>query len=110
MAVVEKTIDILGDELLSAFIISRQVPEGYPVDFYDEVVKTIKNYALRGMSGVQSYNFPFVTTVGGWGLAGCPDLVSVTLPQCTTFTGNGGLRECTKLENVDLPLPSENSK
>ena len=104
MAVVEKTIDILGDGLLSAFIISRQVPEGYPVDFYDEVVKTIKNYALRGMSGVQSYNFPFVTTVGGWGLAGCPDLVSVTLPQCTTFTGNGGLRECTKLENVDLPL------
>ena len=39
MAVVEKTIDILGDELLSAFIISRQVPEGYPVDFYDAVFR-----------------------------------------------------------------------
>ena len=42
MAVVEKTIDILGDETLSAFIIAREVPEGYPVDFYDEAVKTLK--------------------------------------------------------------------
>ena len=104
MAVVEKTIDILGDETLSAFIISRQVPEGNPVDFYDEVVRTLKNYALRGLSGVQSFNFPFVTTVGAWALASCPDLVNVTLPQCTSFSGNGALRESPKLENVDVPL------
>lgn len=104
MAVVEKTIDILGDETFSAFIISREIPEGYPVDIYDEAVKTLKNYALRGLSGVQSYNFPLVTTVGAWALAACRDLVNVTLPQCTSFTGNGGLRENTKLENVELPL------
>lgn len=104
MAVVEKTIDILGDETLSAFIISRQVPEGNPVDFYDEVVKTLKGYALRGMKGVQSINLPNVTTIGGLALSGCSDLVSVSLPLCTTFSGTGAMRECAKLENVDLPL------
>lgn len=104
MAVVEKTIDILGDETLSAFIISRQVPEGYPVDFYDEAVKTLKSYALRGMRGVQSINLPFVTTIGGLAIMGCPDVVSVSLPLCTTFSGTGGMRECPNLANVDLPL------
>ena len=104
MAVVEKTIDILGDELLSAFIISRQVPEGYPVDFYDEVVRSLKGYALRGLRGIQSINLPNVTTLGTHALFGMSDLVSVSLPLCTTITGNNALRENTKLENVDLPL------
>ena len=104
MAVVEKTIDIVGDELLSAFIISRQVPEGYPVDFYDEVVKSLKGYALRGLKGVQSINLPYVTTIGTHAIMGCPDLVSVSLPLCTTMPASGAMRENTKLENVDLPL------
>ena len=104
MAVVEKTIDLVGDETLSAFIISRQVPEGYPVDLYDEAVKSLKGYALRGMRGIQSINFPYVTTLGGLAIMDCPDLVSVTLPLCTSFTGTGAMRECTKLENIDLPL------
>ena len=104
MAVVEKTIDILGDETLSAFIISRMVPEGNPVDFYDEVVKSLKGYALRGLRGVQSINLPNVTTIGTHALAYCPDLVSVSLPLCTTMPSSGAIRECTKLESVDLPL------
>lgn len=110
MAVVEKTIDILGDETLSAFIISRQVPEGNPVDFYDEVVKSLKGYALRGMAGVQSINLPNVTTLGTHALAGCPDLVSVSLPLCTTFPNSGAIRECPNLENVDLPLLKSTSE
>lgn len=104
MAVVEKTIDILGDETLSAFIISRNVPEGNPVDFYDEVVKSLKGYALRGLRGVQSINLPFVTSLATHAIMGCPDLVSVSLPLCTTITGNNALRENPNLENVELPL------
>ena len=104
MAVVEKTIDILGDETLSAFIISRQVPEGYPVDFYDEAVKSLKGYALKGIRGLQSINLPFVTTIGTHALNACPDLVSISLPLCTTMPASGAMRECPKLENVDLPL------
>lgn len=104
MAVVEKTIDILGDELLSAFIISRQVPEGYPVDFYDEVVKSLKGYALRGLRGVQSINLPNVTTAGTHAMYACQDLVTVSLPLCTTMSSSGTIRDCPNLENVDLPL------
>ena len=104
MAVVEKTIDILGDELLSAFIISRQIPEGYPVDFYDEAVKSLKGYALRGMKGMQSINLPNVTTVGSNAFIQCTDLVSLSLASCTSFTSSNAVRECTNLENVDLPL------
>ena len=104
MAVVEKTIDILGDETFSAFIISREIPEGNPVDVYDEVVKSLKGYALRGMKGMQSINLPNVTTIGTHALANCPDLVTVSLPVCTKFPNAGAIRECVKLENIDLPL------
>ena len=38
MAVVEKTIDIIGDEAFSNLIVSKTIPEGVPVDFYDDVV------------------------------------------------------------------------
>ena len=104
MAVVEKTIDILGDETLSAFIIAREIPEGNPVDFYDEAVKSLKSYALRGMKGVQSINLPNVTTIGSSALIQCPDLVSISLPACTSFTSSNAVRECPNLETVDLPL------
>ena len=104
MAVVEKTIDILGDETFSAFIISRTIPEGNPVDVYDEAVKSLKGYALRGMKGMQSINLPNVTTIGTHALANCPDLVTVSFPACITFPNTGVLRECLKLENIDLPL------
>lgn len=104
MAVVEKTIDILGDETFSAFIISREIPEGYPVDVYDEAVTSLKSYALRGMKGMQSINLPNVTTVGSNALVNCPDLVSVSLTACTSFTSSNAIRECPKLETLDLPL------
>ena len=104
MAVVEKTIDILGDETLSAFIISREIPEGYPVDVYDEAVTSLKSYALRGMKGMQSINLPNVTTLGSHALAYCSDLTSVFLPLCTTIPNTGAIRECPNLDNVELPL------
>lgn len=106
MAVVEKTIDILGDETFSAFIISREIPEGYPVDIYDEAVKSLKGYALRGMKGMQSINLPNATSIGALALANCTNLVTVTLPACKSFPNTGALRECPKLENVELPLLS----
>ena len=81
MAVVEKTVDILGDETLSAFILARRIPEGNPVDFYDEAVKTLKNFALRGMAGMHTVNFPYVTTVGSYAFTNCPDLTKVILPR-----------------------------
>ena len=96
MAVVEKTVDILGDETLSAFILARRIPEGNPVDFYDEAVKTLKNFALRGMAGMHTVNFPYVTTVGSYAFTNCPDLTKVILPAVTSIS-TSAFQSCKKL-------------
>ena len=103
MAVVEKTIDILGDALFSAFIIERNFREGYPVDIYDEAVTALRNGALYGMKNVESVNFPNVITIGNNALYGCPQLKRVSFPAATVMY-TGGIRECPSLEEVNAPL------
>ena len=71
MAVVEKTIDIIGDEAFCNLIISRKVPAGLPVDIYDDAVRKLRDYALYYMGDVESLNFPNVTIIGAYALHDC---------------------------------------
>ena len=54
MAVVERTIDILGDETFTAVILGKRMPAGYPVDIYDDDVTVLKTYALGYCSGIET--------------------------------------------------------
>ena len=103
MAVVEKTVDIIGDEALSALILGRNIPEGFPVDLYDDAVRKLRSYGLYGTSGMQSVNFTNVTEVAGYAFAYCPDLKKVSLPNCKSFTGSYIFRSDANLEEVELP-------
>lgn len=64
MAVVEKTVDIIGDEAFSDMILAKAVPENYPVDMYDDLATSLREYALYAMTGLQSVRFTSVTKVG----------------------------------------------
>lgn len=102
MAVVEKTIDILGDEAFSAWLLSKNHQEGWPVDIYDEVVPSLCQYAMYKLGGVQSVKFTRVTQCNAYSMANCNDLVSVDLPACTSFADNV-LRSCSHLTTLILP-------
>ena len=43
MAVVEKTVDIIGDERFTAMLLAKTIPDDCPVDLYDEVVQSFMN-------------------------------------------------------------------
>lgn len=102
MAVVEKTIDIIGDEQFSALIIEKDVPEGKPTDFYDIAIKTLRKFALRYMNGVETVNFPNVETTGGYAFFGCPSLKKATLESLKTVSSHD-FSECSALKEVELP-------
>lgn len=102
MAVVEKTIDILGDEAFSAWLLSKAHQEGWPVDIYDEVVPSLSQYAMYKLQGVQSVKFTRVTQCGAYSMANCSQLVSVDLPICTAF-GDNAIRSCPHLTTINLP-------
>ena len=102
MAVVEKTIDLIGDDAFCALILSRKIPEGLPVDIYDEAVQILRSYALRGMSGLQSLHLPNVTKCNSYSLYGCSDLRSITMENCTRLEERA-LQDCHALETLTLP-------
>ena len=74
MAVVEKTVDIIGDERFTALLLEKTIPDDCPVDLYDEVVQQVRSYAMYKMDKLQSVIFPRVTTVGNYAFYGCATL------------------------------------
>ena len=103
MAVVEKTIDILGDDAFCERIIARRLLSGDPVDIYDEVVQSLRNYALYKMEGIQSLKLTKVKTVNTYACANLTSLLSLELPECTSVSDNG-FRGCSALRELNLPL------
>ena len=103
MAVVEKTIDILGDEAFCERIIARRLLNGDPVDIYDEVVPSLRNYALYKMAGIQSLKLTKVKTVNTYACGYLTSLLTLELPECTSVSDNS-FRGCSALRELNLPL------
>ena len=102
MAVVERTVDIIGDDAFCSLILKRIVPDGMPVDFYDDMLTKLRPHALRNMTGLESVYFPNVTTVGKYAFAECPDLKRVDMPNATSVPERC-LFSCSSLEEVIFP-------
>ena len=102
MAVVEKTIDIIGDEAFSNLIVSKTIPEGVPVDFYDDVVASFRSFALYRHTQIQSLNFPKVTSCATSAMQGCTSLKRVEMAECKSMTERV-LQDCPALEYLYLP-------
>ena len=102
MAVVEKTIDIIGDSAFCAMILSRKILAGQPVDIYDEAVKIMRTYALRGMAGLESIHMPNVTKCSSYSFYGCSSLKSVVMENCTRIEERS-FQDCHALETLTFP-------
>ena len=103
MAVVEKTVDIIGDERFTAMLLAKDIPDDCPVDLYDEIVKQVRNYAMYKMGKLQSFVFPNVTIVGNYAFYECTTLKHVEMPLCTSL-GERVFQGCTQLEEIEMPL------
>ena len=102
MAVVEKTIDIIGDDAFCAILITRTIPDGLPADIYDDAVNSIRSHALRGIKELQSVHFPNVTQCGSNAMFGCRALKTVVMENCTRLEERV-FQDCPNLESVTLP-------
>ena len=105
MAVLEKTIDILGDDSFSSALIARTMADGQPVDLYDEAIHHLRRFALYNMQKIESVNFPNVTYCSGHSLQNCSSLKKVTMEKCKTLSTED-LRNCPNLTEINIPLLS----
>ena len=103
MAVVEKTVDLIGDERFTALLLEKTIPDDCPVDLYDEVVQQIRNYAMYRMGKLQSALFPHVTAVGNYAFYYCDTLKKAAMPLCRTV-GKRAFQLCPQLEEIEMPL------
>ena len=103
MAAIEKTVNIIGDDAFCALILGRSIPDGMPVDFYDDILTKLRPHALRNMSGLESVYFPNVTYLGKYALAECPDLKRVDMPKVTSLTERA-VFSCPSLVEVNFPM------
>ena len=103
MAVVEKTVDIIGDAAFCVMLLARSIPEGMPVDIYDDVLVKTRPHAMRNMSGLESVNFPNLTTLGKYSFTGCRDLKRAYLPLASTVAERAFF-ECPALVEVYAPV------
>ena len=103
MAVVEKTVDLIGDDALCDIILSRNVPEGFPTDLYDDTVKYIKMQALYYVSGLTSVTFENVTSISQESISHCPNLKKIVMPKLGAIY-TSGIRENPELEELECPL------
>ena len=91
------TIDVLGDDLLSDMIISRNITE-----LIDDVLTSIGLYAFHGCSSLTSVEFPIVTSINTYAFYGCSSLTSVEFPA-TTSIGDHAFYGCSSLTTADFP-------
>ncbi len=102
MAVVEKTIDIIGDDAFCDMLITRTIPEGAPADIYDDAVKSLRSYALRGIVELQSVHMPNVTRCGASALYNCRGLKTVEMENCTQIDERA-FQDTPILESFTMP-------
>lgn len=102
MAVVEKTVDIIGDAGFCDILIERRVPEGYPTDIYDDTVQTLRNYALRGLADVTSITLTALTAFAQESISSCAALVRIEVPAIINVASHA-MRDNPLLEETVMP-------
>ena len=91
------TVDVIGDEALTALIISRSITE-----YSDNNIFTIGERAFRGCSQLEIVDFPAATNIYGNAFEGCSALTSVNIPSVASI-GTSAFYNCSKLASVNIP-------
>lgn len=102
MAVVEQTVDLIGDEALCDMLLTKVIPNGFPVDLNDEISKKVRRYAFFQMEQLQSVRLVNVTSIDEGAFRSCTSLKSVEIEKCTQI-GQYAFTNCGALESVHFP-------
>ncbi len=71
-----------------------------------EGVTSIRDYALRGFSGLTSITIPEgVTSIGNYAFEGCSGLTSITIPEGVISIGSYAFRDCSGLTEIIVRNP-----
>ena len=90
------TRETLGDQATVDALIANTL-----TDLEEDGITTLRAYALRGRTALQSVNFPNLKTINTYGMSYCTGLTSVEIPAVTSI-GTHAFRNDTGLTTLDL--------
>lgn len=96
MAKFINTVDVIGDDLLTAQIIDRTVTE-----YKDDAVTGIGNRAFYNCTALETVDAPNATRIGWGAFMGCKALPSINIPKAAYIDGNA-FRD-TAITEADFP-------
>ena len=70
--------------------------------YFNDRVKTIRNYALYYCSSLTTASFPAATIIGNYAFGSCTHLTTISFPMVTTI-GNGAFGYCYSLITASFP-------
>ena len=71
-------------------------------DYTSDKVTSLRNYAFSNCPNLTSISFPNCTTIGTYSFYSCTNLESVNLPMCTTIRGSNAFN-VSGLKTISLP-------
>lgn len=95
------TIDILGDDAVIDGVINRTI-----IEFKDDVITKIGDYAFAQCKALTEVDVPNVTSLGNTAFSECDALRNVKLPSLTTIdtrSATSQFKLCPSLESIDMP-------
>lgn len=91
------TVDIVGDEALTASIIDKTITE-----IADNITTYIGEYAFKKCSKLTSVDFPNVTSIDGYAFASCTELTEFVHKNDTPIYIDDGAFYATSIKRIDL--------
>ena len=91
------TIELLGEEETFRNIVEREI-----IEFEDNKIDVIGNYAFYYYSNVTGVSFPIATSIGEYAFQNCSGLTNVSFPKATSI-GQEAFRSCSGLTEVSFP-------
>ena len=91
------TIDVLGDDAVFDSIINGSI-----IEFKDDKVTFIGDYAFNGCAALTTVEIPNATYVCQKGFNGCSELQNVSIPKVSTLY-DSAFNSCKKLKSIVMP-------
>ena len=91
------TIELLGEEETFRNIVEREI-----IEFEDNKIDVIGNYAFYYYSNVTGVSFPIATSIGEYAFQNCSGLTNVSFPKATSI-GRSAFHSCSNLTEVSFP-------
>ena len=99
----DTTVSVIGDDVLTAALIEKKLPESIDGIIIDEALTSIGNSAFYSLDNLKEIHFKYVRTIEKDAFNSCTALSVLDLPSLEEIV-HSGFKGCKSLQEINFPL------